>query len=60
MAPLRLSGWLILLSLALAVLSGIVLATSYLPVPELAYDSVVDLESATAAGAARPDARSAT
>lgn len=52
MTALRLTGWLILLSLALAALSGLVLAVSYLPVPTLAHESVVDLESTGLVGAA--------
>jgi len=44
------SGWLILLFLGTAVLSGLLVGWSYIPTPELAHPSIVDLESATLAG----------
>jgi len=46
------TGWVGLLALALAVLSGLLLSWHYRPEAAAAHASVVDLESATASGAA--------
>jgi len=47
-----LSGWLILLCLALILLSGLLLGWSYVPTAAQAHASVVDLESTSALGRA--------
>ncbi len=47
-----LTGWLVVLQLAIATLSGLVLSFHYIPVPSLAYLSIVDMETADSLGRA--------
>jgi ubiquinol-cytochrome c reductase cytochrome b subunit len=43
-------GWLVLLYLGVACVSGLLLSWHYVPAPELAYLSIVDLQSVSSAG----------